>query len=97
MTGSPWKSTGISPDEITFIAVLCACARAEIWTKERKYFNQMTSLYNLKPNICPLWCLSNLYGGQGSSTRQSKYFWQACRRKQSRGFEWPARTLPISR
>ncbi|KAK8934316.1 Pentatricopeptide repeat-containing protein [Platanthera zijinensis] len=62
---SSGKSTGISPDEITFIAVLCACARAEILDEGKKYFNQMTSLYNLKPTFAHYWCLSNLYGSAG--------------------------------
>ncbi|PKU73030.1 pentatricopeptide repeat-containing protein At3g51320 isoform X1 [Dendrobium catenatum] len=58
-------STRISPDEVTFIAVLCACARAELLDEGKKYFNQMTNIYNLKPTFAHYWCLSNLYGSLG--------------------------------
>ncbi|XP_020590243.1 pentatricopeptide repeat-containing protein At3g51320-like [Phalaenopsis equestris] len=59
------QSTGISPDEVTFIAVLCACARAELLDDGKKYFNQMISIYNLKPTFAHYWCMANIYRSLG--------------------------------
>ncbi|KAJ0039741.1 hypothetical protein Pint_28508 [Pistacia integerrima] len=51
--------------KITFIGVLCACARAELLTEGRSCFNQMIDLYKIKPNFAHFWCLANLYAGAG--------------------------------
>ncbi|RRT48477.1 hypothetical protein B296_00036150 [Ensete ventricosum] len=59
------ERTGISPDEVTFIGILCACARKGLLTQGKKYFEQMTKLYNLKPTFAHYWCMANLYGGLG--------------------------------
>ncbi|XP_064997780.1 pentatricopeptide repeat-containing protein At3g51320-like [Musa acuminata AAA Group] len=59
------ETTGISPDEVTFIGLLCACAREGLLTQGKKYFEQMTKLYNLKPTFAHYWCMANLYGGLG--------------------------------
>ncbi|KAG1360612.1 Pentatricopeptide repeat-containing protein [Cocos nucifera] len=63
--GSENELTRISPDEITFAGVLCACARAGLLAEGKKYFNEMTSLYKLIPNFAHYWCLANLYGSLG--------------------------------
>ncbi|XP_072993348.1 pentatricopeptide repeat-containing protein At3g51320-like [Typha latifolia] len=55
----------IIPDEVTFVGVLCACARAGLLAAGRRYFDQMTSLYKLKPTFAHYWCMANLYGGLG--------------------------------
>ncbi|KAG0497880.1 hypothetical protein HPP92_002571 [Vanilla planifolia] len=57
--------TRISPDEVTFIAVLCGCARAKLLTEGKKYFNEMTSIYKLKPTFAHYWCMANIYGSLG--------------------------------
>ncbi|KAK9152191.1 hypothetical protein Syun_010500 [Stephania yunnanensis] len=49
------------PDEITFIGVLCACARAGLLSEGQKYFIQMTNLYGIKPKFAHYWCMANLY------------------------------------
>ncbi|XP_044507262.1 pentatricopeptide repeat-containing protein At3g51320-like [Mangifera indica] len=63
------EGKSISPDEITFIGVLCACAQAELLTEGRSYFNQMIDLYKIKPNFAHYWCLANLYSGSGLTER----------------------------
>lgn len=63
--GSQNELTRISPDEITFAGVLCACARAGLLAEGKKYFNVMTSLYKLKPSFAHYWCMANLYGSLG--------------------------------
>lgn len=62
-----WREAGgsISPDEITFIGVLCACVRAELVTEGRNYFSQMIHLYKVKPNFAHYWCMANLYAVAG--------------------------------
>lgn len=52
----------ISPDEVTFIGVLCACAREGLLTKGKEYFELMTTKYNLRPTFAHYWCMANLYG-----------------------------------
>ncbi|WOK99457.1 hypothetical protein Cni_G08169 [Canna indica] len=64
-TNSHVETTTISPDEVTFIGLLCACARGGLLAKGKEYFEQMTKLYNLKPSFAHYWCMANLYGGLG--------------------------------
>ncbi|XVF18063.1 hypothetical protein REPUB_Repub10bG0179300 [Reevesia pubescens] len=52
---------GISPDEITFVGVLCACARAGLLAEGRDYFSQMINKFGIKPNFAHFWCMANLY------------------------------------
>ncbi|XXG48098.1 hypothetical protein AAC387_Pa02g2628 [Persea americana] len=71
--GSNDKETGnvlqrkekVCPDEVTFIGVLCACVRAKSLSEGKKYFDQMTSMYNLTPTFAHYWCMANLYGSVG--------------------------------
>ncbi|XP_061367757.1 pentatricopeptide repeat-containing protein At3g51320 [Gastrolobium bilobum] len=53
------------PDEITFIGILCACARAEMLTEGRCYFKQMTDVFDVKPNFAHFWCMANLLANVG--------------------------------
>lgn len=53
------------PDEVTFIGVLCACVRAGLLSEGKKYFDQMTSMYNITPKFAHYWCMANLYGSVG--------------------------------
>ncbi|KAK7252987.1 hypothetical protein RIF29_37333 [Crotalaria pallida] len=53
------------PDEVTFIGILCACARAELLTEGRSYFRQMTDVFNVKPNFAHFWCMANLLANVG--------------------------------
>ncbi|XP_057756741.1 pentatricopeptide repeat-containing protein At3g51320-like [Arachis stenosperma] len=55
----------LSPDEVTFIGILCACARAEKLTAGRFYFKQMTDVFNVKPNFAHFWCMANLLANVG--------------------------------
>ncbi|XP_020241336.1 pentatricopeptide repeat-containing protein At3g51320-like [Asparagus officinalis] len=65
MVGDGENSAGISPDEVTFVGILSACARGGFLEEGNKYFEQMTSLYQLKPTFAHYWCMANLYGGLG--------------------------------
>ncbi|KAL6880400.1 hypothetical protein ACP4OV_011965 [Aristida adscensionis] len=56
---------GLQPDEVTFIGVLCACARLGLINDGKGYFEQMTTIYNLKPTFAHYWCMANIYGSVG--------------------------------
>ncbi|KAK7309377.1 hypothetical protein RJT34_06049 [Clitoria ternatea] len=53
------------PDEVTFIGVLCACARLELLTEGRSYFKQMNDVFGVKPNFAHFWCMANLLANVG--------------------------------
>ncbi|KAF5753061.1 hypothetical protein HS088_TW01G00979 [Tripterygium wilfordii] len=53
------------PDEVTFISILCACARTGKLTEGRKYFSEMVSVYNIKPNFAHYWCMANVHVSAG--------------------------------
>ncbi|KAF5189709.1 Pentatricopeptide repeat-containing protein [Thalictrum thalictroides] len=55
----------VLPDEITFVGVLCACARGGRLLDGKNYFNQMLSVYSIRPKFAHYWCMANLYYGLG--------------------------------
>ncbi|CAJ1930495.1 unnamed protein product [Sphenostylis stenocarpa] len=59
------ESLRLLPDEVTFIGVLCACARAELLAEGRSYFKQMTEMFGVKPNYAHFWCMANLLANVG--------------------------------
>lgn len=56
---------GIIPDEITFIGVLCACARAGLVREAADYFSQMINVFCVKPKFAHYWCMANAFAGVG--------------------------------
>ncbi|XP_050228930.1 pentatricopeptide repeat-containing protein At3g51320-like [Mercurialis annua] len=65
MVESSGKGETIVPDDVTYIGVLCACARAGLLTEGMKFFSEMKDTYSLKPNFAHHWCMANLYAGVG--------------------------------
>lgn len=59
------NSARITPDEVTFVGILSACARGGFLEEGNKYFERMASLYQLKPTFAHYWCMANLYGSLG--------------------------------
>ncbi|XP_022853368.1 pentatricopeptide repeat-containing protein At3g51320 [Olea europaea var. sylvestris] len=55
----------IIPDEVTFIGILCACARKGMLVEGRKYFSQMVDVFHVKPNFAHYWCMANLMANVG--------------------------------
>ncbi|KAK3137764.1 hypothetical protein QOZ80_5BG0456920 [Eleusine coracana subsp. coracana] len=55
----------VQPDGVTFIGVLCACARLGLLHDGKTYFEQMSTRYNIKPTFAHYWCMANLYGSVG--------------------------------
>ncbi|KNA19927.1 hypothetical protein SOVF_057040 [Spinacia oleracea] len=56
---------GLVPDEITFLGVLAACCHGGLVEKGRKYFTEMTSKYNLTPNVKHYSSMVDLLGRAG--------------------------------
>ncbi|KAL5716480.1 Pentatricopeptide repeat-containing protein [Ranunculus cassubicifolius] len=53
---------GIDPDEITFIALLCACSRSGMVCEGLEYFNKMEQQYFITPNLKHYACVVDLLG-----------------------------------
>ncbi|XP_057957430.1 pentatricopeptide repeat-containing protein At3g51320 [Malania oleifera] len=56
---------GVFPDEITFVGVLCSCARAGLLIRGKNYFSQMINQFCIKPTFAHYWCMANLFAGVG--------------------------------
>ncbi|XP_057491149.1 pentatricopeptide repeat-containing protein At3g51320-like [Actinidia eriantha] len=61
----PDEGQGLLPDEVTFVGVLCACARRGLLVEGRNYFSQMSELFCIKPSFAHYWCMANLFAGVG--------------------------------
>ena len=55
----------IEPDEVTFIGVLSACSHAGLVAEGQKYFEEMSSVYNLIPQTEHYGCMVDLLGRAG--------------------------------
>ncbi|CAL0335286.1 unnamed protein product [Lupinus luteus] len=57
--------SNIYPDQITFIAILCACSRSGMVAEGLDYFNNMKSKYSITPNLKHYACVVDLLGRAG--------------------------------
>ncbi|XP_052179232.1 pentatricopeptide repeat-containing protein At1g15510, chloroplastic [Diospyros lotus] len=57
--------SGIKPDDITFISLLCACSRSGMVTEGLEYFNSMKNEYCIVPNVKHYACVVDLLGRAG--------------------------------
>jgi pentatricopeptide repeat protein len=55
----------VTPDEITYIGVLCACTHVGMVTKGRNFFSNMTIQHGIKPNVTHYGCMVDLLGRAG--------------------------------
>lgn len=55
----------VTPDEITYIGVLCACTHVGMVAKGRKFFANMTIKHGIKPNVAHYGCIVDLLGRAG--------------------------------
>lgn len=58
------EEAGVRPDEVTFIALLCACGRSGMVDQGWDYFNSMKE-YNVIPNLRHYACMVDLLGRAG--------------------------------
>ncbi|OVA06546.1 Pentatricopeptide repeat [Macleaya cordata] len=56
---------GVNPDEITFIALFCACSKSGMVDEGLEYFNVMKNRYSITPNLKHYACIVDLLGRAG--------------------------------
>ncbi|KAK4789569.1 hypothetical protein SAY86_016873 [Trapa natans] len=66
------------PDEVTFIGVLCACAREKLLIEGRNYLTQMTVSFRIKPSFAHYWCMANLLSGVGRAEEAEEMLRNLC-------------------
>ncbi|OVA12197.1 Pentatricopeptide repeat [Macleaya cordata] len=54
-----------TPNDITFLGVLCACSHRGLVDEGRKYFHSMSRDYNIRPTIKHYGCMVDLLGRAG--------------------------------
>eukprot|EP01018_Ginkgo_biloba_P019749 Gb_26057 [translate_table: standard] len=59
------QQTGMKPDCITFVGVLCACSHAGLVDQGCRYFNSMSQDYCLMPSLDHYGCMVDLFGRAG--------------------------------
>lgn len=59
------KKDGFAPDDVTILAVMCACSHVGLVDEGRRYFEAMISVYGLEPKIEHYCCLVDLLGRAG--------------------------------
>ncbi|KAG2379749.1 putative pentatricopeptide repeat-containing protein [Vigna angularis] len=55
----------VTPDEITYIGVLCACTHAGMVERGKSFFTAMTMQHGIKPNVTHYGCMVDLLGRAG--------------------------------
>ncbi|CAO2816340.1 unnamed protein product [Amaranthus hypochondriacus] len=58
--------TGINPDDITFISLLCACSRSGLVSEGLEYFDNMEDTYHVSRNLKHYACVVDLLGRAGN-------------------------------
>ncbi|KAJ4973520.1 hypothetical protein NE237_006694 [Protea cynaroides] len=56
---------GVSPNEVTFVALLSACSHAGLVGEGRRWFHRMSHVYNLEPKIEHYGCMVDLLARAG--------------------------------
>lgn len=59
------REKGVSPDHITFTALLSACGRSGMMNECWEYFNSMSQYYSMAPNLKHYTCMVYLLGSAG--------------------------------
>lgn len=62
---SEMSRVGIEPSEVTFVGVLSACSHAGLVEEGCKHFDDMSKVYNLKPQTAHYSCMVDLFGRAG--------------------------------
>lgn len=70
---SKMEATGIKPDHVTFTALLSACSHGGLVSEGFSYFNKMSSVYNITPNIQHFGCMVDLLGRVGQLEEALKF------------------------
>ncbi|KAM7480326.1 hypothetical protein LguiA_028539 [Lonicera macranthoides] len=62
---SEMLSVSITPDEITYIGVLCACTHTGMVDEGRELFSSMTTWHGIEPSVAHYGCMVDLLGRAG--------------------------------
>ncbi|KAF6174659.1 hypothetical protein GIB67_006311 [Kingdonia uniflora] len=62
---SEMSKVGVKPDGVTFVGVLSACSHIGLVEEGRRYFEDMSQLHNLQPQIEHYGCMVDLLGRAG--------------------------------
>lgn len=57
-----------TPDDVTYIGVLCACTHTGMVEQGRKFFTNMTAFHGIEPNVTHYGCMVDLLGRAGRLT-----------------------------
>ncbi|KAK8916039.1 putative pentatricopeptide repeat-containing protein [Platanthera zijinensis] len=59
------KSAGVKPNEVTFIALLFACAHSGLLAEGKSHFEEMTRAYGIEPQLKHYGCMVDMLGRAG--------------------------------
>eukprot|EP01018_Ginkgo_biloba_P013186 Gb_32455 [translate_table: standard] len=59
------QQSGINPNHVTLVCVLCACCHAGLVDEGRQYFNSMSHCYHITPTMEHYVCMVDLLGRAG--------------------------------
>ena len=59
------EAKGIKPDHVTFIALLSGCSHGGLLDQGLEYFNKMSSVHGIMPNVQHYGCIVDLLGRTG--------------------------------
>ena len=59
------EDASVSPDQITYIGVLCACSHAGLVEEGQRHFTEMRNVYGIEPTIEHYCCMVDLLGRAG--------------------------------
>ncbi|XP_010276442.2 PREDICTED: pentatricopeptide repeat-containing protein At4g21065-like [Nelumbo nucifera] len=59
------KESGIHPNEVTFVAILCGCSHSGLVKEGRFYFGLMQNKYGIEPTVKHYGCMVDLLGRAG--------------------------------
>ncbi|XP_010249203.1 PREDICTED: pentatricopeptide repeat-containing protein At2g29760, chloroplastic-like [Nelumbo nucifera] len=68
--------SAVSPNEVTFVAILTACSHAGMVTEGRRWFDKMSQVYGFEPRIEHYGCMVDLYGRAGLVEEAKKFIEQ---------------------
>lgn len=62
---SGMEASGVRPNEVTFVGVLCACSHGGLVQTARQYFDSIRKVYGIQPQIEHYGCLVDTLGRAG--------------------------------
>ncbi|MCO5548325.1 hypothetical protein L7F22_001782 [Adiantum nelumboides] len=70
---SQMRHTGLKPDKVIFVHVLCACSRSGLVDEGRHFFSMMQEEYGIEPTTDHYSCMTDLLGRAGHLDEAEAY------------------------